>query len=201
MADSDDTQAHTSEDSQARERFPERLRVHSLARVLGTTSRRVLDALAEFDGRARSAHSTVDKSEAERVRDALAARDGDAETAAAPDPAPAVTAPAEPQPEPEPEPVVFAEPADDEAPGEEEPESRTLLETELQTTVVQTTVVERADYLPLFVAPQPVTFPRDEDTDDEEDDEDEDDDTGVASDDDQAERPAARRRRRGRRGR
>ncbi|HSA41923.1 MAG TPA: hypothetical protein P5061_15045, partial [Mycobacterium sp.] len=39
--------------------LPERLRVHSLARVLGTTSRRVLDALVELDGRTRSAHSSV----------------------------------------------------------------------------------------------------------------------------------------------
>ena len=33
---------------------PERLRVHSLARVLGTTSRRIIDALVELDGRARA---------------------------------------------------------------------------------------------------------------------------------------------------
>ena len=47
--------------------------MHSLARVLGTTSKRVLDALAAFDGRPRSAHSSVDNVEAERVREALAA--------------------------------------------------------------------------------------------------------------------------------
>lgn len=82
MADSENTQAQDSPDSSdeasPRERLPERLRVHSLARVLGTTSRRVLDALAELDGRARSAHSTVDKSQAERVREVLAG-DGAAE--------------------------------------------------------------------------------------------------------------------------
>ena len=44
--------------------LPERLRVHSLARVLGTTSRKVLDALTELDGRTRSAHSSVDRSDA-----------------------------------------------------------------------------------------------------------------------------------------
>ncbi len=69
MADSENTQAQdspdSSEEASPRERLPERLRVHSLARVLGTTSRRVLDALAELDGRARSAHSTVDKTEAD----------------------------------------------------------------------------------------------------------------------------------------
>jgi ribonuclease E len=59
----------------------------------------------------------------------------------------------------------------------------------------------RADYLPLFVAPQPVTtfdFDADADSDDEDDD---DSDDGPDVDDDQTERPAARRRRRGRRGR
>jgi len=52
---------------------PERMRVHTLARALGTTSRRVLDALVHIDGRARSAQSSVDAAEAERVRELLAA--------------------------------------------------------------------------------------------------------------------------------
>ena len=52
---------------------PERLRVHTLARALGTTSRRVLDALVHIDGRARSAQSSVDAAEADRVRELLAA--------------------------------------------------------------------------------------------------------------------------------
>lgn len=72
MADDDLTQQHESVSEQE---FPEKLRVHSLARVLGTTSRRVLDTLAEFDDRARSAQSSVDRAEAIRVRDLLAARD------------------------------------------------------------------------------------------------------------------------------
>ncbi|MBX9638848.1 MAG: Rne/Rng family ribonuclease, partial [Mycobacteriaceae bacterium] len=57
-----------------REDLPDRLRVHSLARTLGTTSRRVLDALAALDGRIRSAHSSVDHVDAVRVRDLLAAQ-------------------------------------------------------------------------------------------------------------------------------
>ena len=56
--------------------LPERLRVHTLARALGTTSKRVLDALAEIDGRARSAQSSVDQDEALRVRELLAADPG-----------------------------------------------------------------------------------------------------------------------------
>ncbi len=55
------------------ETLPERLRVHTLARVLGTTSKRVLDALTELDGRTRSAQSSVDQADAIRVREALAA--------------------------------------------------------------------------------------------------------------------------------
>ncbi|HYJ55801.1 MAG TPA: hypothetical protein VEX40_09860, partial [Mycobacterium sp.] len=77
---------------------PERLRVHSLARVLGTTSRRIIDALVELDGRTRSAHSTVGREEADRVRDALA----ESEPAAAAEPPPAPAAAAEPPPAPEP---------------------------------------------------------------------------------------------------
>ncbi len=138
------------EDSQ-----PDRLRVHSLARSLGTTSKRVLDALTEIDGRVRSAHSSVDRSEAERVREALA----------------------------------DDVPVEDGVDGSE-PESRLILETAAQP----------ADYLPLFVAPQPVErAPADVDDDDEDEDDEEDD--SQDSDDEQAERPAARRRRRGRRGR
>jgi ribonuclease E len=73
----------------------------------------------------------------------------------------------------------------------DEPESRVILETAPE--------LERADYLPLFVAPQPVQAEYDAaDTDDE----DEDGDDGEPdSDEDQGDRPAARRRRRGRRGR
>ncbi|MDT5208826.1 MAG: ribonuclease, partial [Mycobacterium sp.] len=73
----------------------------------------------------------------------------------------------------------------------DEPESRLILETAPEP--------ERADYLPLFVAPQPVQAEYDAtDTDDEDED---DDDGGPDSDEDQGDRPAARRRRRGRRGR
>lgn len=144
------------------EELPDRLRVHSLARVLGTTSRRVLDALIELDGRVRNAHSSVDRVDAVRVRDLLGAD--------------------------EPAPAALAEPAEPEEPAApEEPESRLMLET----------TVERAEYMPLFVAPQPVSFGDEFDdtevelTDDGDSDADEDND----------ERPAGRRRRRGRRGR
>jgi len=162
------------EDSSQGEELPERLRVHSLARALGTTSRQVLDALTELDGRVRSAHSTVERVDAVRVRDLLANA-----------PAPVGAS------------VVAAD-----ATGEaEEPESRLMLET---------APVERPEYMPLFVAPQPVErveAPKkadessDSDSDDGDDDDDADFDGDGDGDDDQADRPANRRRRRGRRGR
>jgi ribonuclease E len=156
------------EDSPEGEELPERLRVHSLARALGTTSRQVLDALTELDGRVRSAHSTVERVDAVRVRDLLANA-----------PAPVGAS------------VVAAD-----ATGEtDEPESRLMLET---------AQVERPEYMPLFVAPQPVErveAPKKADEPSDSDDDDDDDFDSDGDGDDQADRPANRRRRRGRRGR
>ncbi|NDJ91699.1 ribonuclease E/G, partial [Mycolicibacter kumamotonensis] len=148
------------------EELPDRLRVHSLARVLGTTSKRVLDALTELDGRARSAHSSVDRVEAVRVRDLLGLAEEPTAEAAAPDSAESGEVP-------------------------QEPESRLLLETEA--------AGARVDYMPLFVAPQPVSFEPAASHDDEGSDDD--DDLGPDGDDENGDRPANRRRRRGRRGR
>ncbi len=134
-----------SKDPAPQQELPDRLRVHSLARALGTSSRRVLDALRDLDGRIRSAHSSVDRVDAVKVRDLLA-----------------------------------GEP-DDQA-GSDEP--------------------EQPEYLPLFVAPQPLNSGEDRDDSDEADEADDSDAIDdVDSDDDQAERPANKRRRRGRRGR
>ncbi|MEB3034875.1 Rne/Rng family ribonuclease [Mycolicibacter sp. MYC340] len=151
--------------------MPERLRVHSLARVLGTTSKRVLDALIELDGRTRSAHSSVDRVEAVRVRDLLGSPDDS----------------------------VAAEAAEEPAEEADEPESRLLLETVPEATPT------RVDYMPLFVAPQPVTYQPviSRDTDDSDDDDlgSDSDDGDSDVDDENGDRPANRRRRRGRRGR
>ncbi|MCG7596054.1 ribonuclease E/G [Mycobacterium sp. PSTR-4-N] len=158
--------------------------MHSLARVLGTTSRRIIDALVELDGRTRSAHSTIGRDEADRVREALAEPEA-----------------VEPVAAPEPEPVTEEQP---DAAAEEEPESRLILETP------PAVEAEPADYLPLFVAPQPVrtdTRVRDDEDDDASSDTDTDTDTDTDrdsdsdTDDDQSGRPSAKRRRRGRRGR
>ncbi|HEX2285048.1 MAG TPA: ribonuclease E/G, partial [Mycobacterium sp.] len=145
---SEETQRETQHDEDSTQ--PEKLRVHSLARVLGTTDQRVLDELAELDGRPRSAQSPVEEDEAERVREALANRPD--EPAAGDD----------------------GESADPGVDGDE-PESRRILETAAQDGP------EPADYLPLFVAPQPVQFEYDSDDDDEDDDT---DDGGPDSDED-----------------
>ncbi|MGE2728897.1 Rne/Rng family ribonuclease [Mycolicibacterium vaccae] len=214
MADNDNFEAPTHDSSEEVQRSAdspgaakppasERLRVHSLARVLGTTSRRIIEALVELDGRSRSAHSTIGPEEADRVREVLAQPEPEP---AVPEDAPAVeTHPAQaaaPEPETAPQPEAVepetaeaqpeaAEPAvEREAAAEEEPESRLILEAP-----PAAPAAEPADYLPLFVAPQPVRFEPDEDTDDG------DDDADTDSDDEQGGRPAAKRRRRGRRGR
>ena len=165
------------QDSAQHEDLPDRLRVHSLARALGTTSRQVLDALTELDGRIRSAHSTVERVDAVRVRDLLAS----APTT--------VTGPVV-------APVAATEAGA--AAEADEPESRLML-------AAPDTTADRPEYMPLFVAPQPVQIPEKTDDSDDSDDSDEsaesDDDDDFDADDEQGERPANRRRRRGRRGR
>ena len=183
---------------------PERLRVHSLARVLGTTSRRIIDALVELDGRARSAHSTVGREEADRVRQALAEAESSEAVAGDAAAEPSVDSPPEPPVDSAAEPPAdLVESAAAQTPAaetaEEEPESRLILETPAPQTAAA------ADYLPLFVAPQPVRYQqRRANTDDEDDVADAGEDSDAEdtdSDDGQSERPSGKRRRRGRRGR
>ncbi|MDR3659821.1 MAG: ribonuclease E/G, partial [Mycobacterium sp.] len=194
--------------------LPERLRIFSLARIIGTTSKKITEALAGVDGRPRNPASTVTRAEAERVRDLLGLS------------APAAVESADHAPEaPAAEAVVDDEPAEvlveavdvaeaaveiareaaaepaDVVPDGDEPESRLMLET------VPAPAAEPADYLPLFVAPQPVTFRPPAEPDDFADDDSSDDgadgtdDGGEDGTDEDGDRPANRRRRRGRRGR
>ncbi|MGZ8746331.1 MAG: ribonuclease E/G, partial [Mycobacterium sp.] len=111
-----------------------------------------------------------------------------------------VQAPAEQPDEPDPgigaqavSAEVEAEPSSAEVDGDE-PESRLMLETAQD-------APERADYQPLFMAPQPIRVEYDAHDDDDDDDDDDSDDAGSDSDDEQPDKPSARRRRRGRRGR
>ncbi len=166
MADDAPTEDLSAETQVAEEPQPEKLRVHSLARVLGTTSKRVLDALTELDGRPRSAQSAVEEDEVERVRAALADRPAESDAAAeiAVCRRWRVDARSERRPSrgESPTPTRRCRRVD-------EPESRLMLET------AAPDVPERAEYMPLFVAPQPVRFEY-HDPDDDDDDEDDDDD-------------------------
>ena len=204
MPDSADTEAQLdaqSEDASRPAELPERLRIFSLARLLGTTSRTITEALAGIDGKPRNPASTVNRAEAERVRDLLG-----------------LGVPVEPAVDATEEPVEVPAPVVEvaEAPVEvpvvdtdaeteidvavvvvdgDEPESRLMLET------VPVTVSEPADYLPLFVAPQPVAFTPPAEPVDTGDDEAADDGAEDGALDEDGDRPANRRRRRGRRGR
>ena len=67
-----DNTSPEEQNNEAREEFPQKLRVHALARLLGLTSKEVLAHLGELGFVARSAHSSIDRSAAERVRDRIA---------------------------------------------------------------------------------------------------------------------------------
>lgn len=136
------------------EDLPDRLRVHQLARALGSTNKEVLAALTAIDGRDRNVHSGVDREDAIKVRELL-----------------------------------FAQPLPN-IPGFSSAAAAQ------QPLLLDASSAGR-DYMPLFVAPQPVEIGGERDTDDDSADSDDSD----SDDDEQADRPANRRRRRGRRGR
>ncbi len=101
-----DTTSPEEQNNEAREEFPQKLRVHALARLLGLTSKEVLAHLGELGFVARSAHSSIDRSAAERVRDRVTGA------------ADATEAPAA-EPTPEAETVAPENPAEPEAPAVE----------------------------------------------------------------------------------
>jgi len=82
--------------------LPPKIRVHALAKLLGASSREVLNALAELNEEVRSAQSSVSREVAQRVVDALAPQDD--EPAAAEPEAAEVAEVAEVDADPEPEP-------------------------------------------------------------------------------------------------
>ncbi len=142
--------------------LPDRLRVHQLARALGSTNTEVLEALSALDGQARSVHSGVRREDALRVRDLLFAK-----------PLPNI-------------PGFSSAPVPISRAPESRPSSATATATE---------------YMPLFVAPQPVDAGQDDYSDEDSADSDESDEADTDEDDEQNDRPSNRRRRRGRRGR
>jgi ribonuclease E len=159
--------------------LPARVRVHALAKLLGSNSRDVLAKLTELGETARSAQSSVPREVAVKVAEALAA------PAVEPEAAAPVAVAAEPAPEPEPEPQperkrplahvpVFAAPSPMFLPPEP-----------------PATVEKSEQPKPVVEEPTEVPEPRETDRDDKDRDRDDDgDDAG-----------GRRRRRRGRRGR
>ena len=156
--------------------LPERLRVHSLARTLGTTSKRVLDALSALDGRIRSAHSSVDRDDAARVREMLAAQ------------------PPESPEGPATEVPVATEPS-------EEPESRLMLETAIERPHYMPLFVAPQPIEVNEFRGSSGSGDGGDDDDDSADSVDSVDDADGDDEEEQADRPANKRRRRGRRGR
>ncbi|OBG21901.1 Rne/Rng family ribonuclease [Mycobacterium sp. 852002-51057_SCH5723018] len=138
------------------EDLPDRLRVHQLARALGSTNKEVLEALVAIDGRARNVQSGVDRGDALKVRDLIFAK-----------PLPNI-------------------PGFSSAPVAQQP-------------LLLRSSTEPAEYMPLFVAPQPVKTGEGDDGDSDYSGADSDD--SDIDDDELTDRPANRRRRRGRRGR
>ncbi|MFG1785605.1 translation initiation factor IF-2 N-terminal domain-containing protein [Rhodococcus oryzae] len=63
--------SQTSAAANAVPTFPEKIRVHALAKLLGLTSKQVLAQVAEFGAEVRSAQSSVDRALAERVHAAF----------------------------------------------------------------------------------------------------------------------------------
>ncbi|TWS18717.1 Rne/Rng family ribonuclease [Tsukamurella asaccharolytica] len=115
-----DNTSPEEQNNEARDEFPQKLRVHALARLLGLTSREVLAHLSELGFVARSAHSSIDRSAAERVRDRLAEASAGSTDAEAPvserAAAAAAEAPSAEQPTPAEEPAAVEQPAPESAP-------------------------------------------------------------------------------------
>ena len=132
--------------------LPPRVRVHALAKLLGSNSRDVLAKLTELGETARSAQSSVPREVAIKVAEALAPAVPAEDAAPAPDavpespPEPVVETPAEEpaaQVTPEPEPETAAATAAVEATPEAAPEPE----------------AKRRVHMPVFAAPSPVFLP------------------------------------------
>ena len=145
-----DNTSPEEQNNEAREEFPQKLRVHALARLLGLTSKEVLAHLGELGFVARSAHSSIDRSAAERVRDRVAESAGAGSAdAAVTAPESAADAPRTEQPAPAEKPAAVEQ---------TEPESAPSL---FSAASVAEPVAERAPStfdanVPLFLQPEQV---------------------------------------------
>ncbi|MFC7450784.1 translation initiation factor IF-2 N-terminal domain-containing protein [Rhodococcus daqingensis] len=126
--------SQTSSAANAVPTFPDKIRVHALAKLLGLTSKQVLAQVAEFGAEVRSAQSSVDRALAERVHAALSP---------ATEAEPAAVAQPEAAPVPEAAPEAVAQP---EAVAEQAPAPLFTHTAEPEVHVV-------ADVAPVFQAP------------------------------------------------
>ncbi|MFD4190917.1 Rne/Rng family ribonuclease [Amycolatopsis thermoflava] len=143
--------------------LPPRVRVHALAKLLGSNSRVVLAKLTELGETARSAQSSVPREVAVKVAEALAPADEQAaEEAAAPEAvAPAEDAAPDAVPESTPEPVVET-PAAPEPATQATPEPETAPAAAAPEPVAEPEPVrqpQRPPHMPVFAAPSPVFLP------------------------------------------
>ncbi|NIH81723.1 Rne/Rng family ribonuclease [Amycolatopsis viridis] len=160
--------------------LPPRVRVHALAKLLGSSSRVVLAKLSELGETARSAQSSVPREVAVRVAEALAPADEQAtEEAAAPEavvPAENTAAAPDPVAESAPEPVAetpATEPATQAAQAGTAPETTRQPETARRPETTPEVAAEREPtpepkparepkrppHMPVFAAPSPVFLP------------------------------------------
>ncbi|ASR35069.1 ribonuclease E [Prauserella marina] len=133
--------------------LPNRVRVHVLAKLLGTSSREVLAKLGELGETARSAQSSVTRDVAVRVGEALGITqqpDADAASAAEQQPQPEANPPerSEAREEPKPAAVKTTEPGGKEA-ATRQPEPE----------VTEPARTRRPVHQPVFAAPSPVFLP------------------------------------------
>ncbi|MFD6070660.1 translation initiation factor IF-2 N-terminal domain-containing protein, partial [Amycolatopsis lurida] len=192
--------------------LPPRIRVHALAKLLGSNSRELMAKLGELGETVRSAQSSVTREVAHKLAEALAGGDEPETTPVAETPAPEPEAKAEVKPEAEPEPAPQVEapsrrvPPALAAPVTPEPPERT------------TRPSKAAAHLPVFAAPSPVFLPPEpvtakparkpepaftpaEETASDEDETQTEQAEGHGTDEDGDDANGRRRRRRGRRGR
>ncbi|UUV34230.1 translation initiation factor IF-2 N-terminal domain-containing protein [Amycolatopsis roodepoortensis] len=136
--------------------LPPRIRVHALAKLLGSNSRELMAKLGELGETVRSAQSSVTREVAHKLAEALAGGD-EPETAEA---APAAEAPVaetpaapEPKPEAEPEPAPQAE-----APSRRVPPALAAPVTP-EPPQATTRPAKASVHVPVFAAPSPVFLP------------------------------------------
>ncbi|WP_037310679.1 translation initiation factor IF-2 N-terminal domain-containing protein [Amycolatopsis orientalis] len=202
--------------------LPPRIRVHALAKLLGSNSRELMAKLGELGETVRSAQSSVTRDVAIKLAEALTGGDEPETAEAAPAAeAPVAETPAAPEPEVKAEAKPQAEP--EPAPQAEAPSRRVppALATPVTPEPPQTTTrrSKAAVHVPVFAAPSPVFLPpepvaakpvrrpepaftpADEHESDEDETQTEQTDRQDGADEDGDDANSRRRRRRGRRGR